>query len=116
MPTKATAPKLHGWISLTELAVDLGVSRQAVHQMADDSRLETLCWAGGDRPTWLITQKERDRLVQARTTGHDDNDEPGPGAGPCSVVGTGAGDHQPGSGGVPLRSAAPLAGAPATAG
>ena len=56
--SKESAPVLRGWISLQELADMLGVSRQAVHKMADEGRIRTLHRAGRTRPTWLLRETE----------------------------------------------------------
>jgi hypothetical protein len=87
VPTKETAPRLRGWVTLQELAQALGVSRQAVHQMTEDERLETLHRTGADRPVWLVTEDEQARLLreqeqarlarEARSTDHDNNSSTG---------------------------------------
>lgn len=83
MPTKDDALPLEGWISLIELARRLGISRQAVHQHADNGRISSLRYIRtADRPVWIVEEAEipdlRDRLAAARpgaasNTGHDDN-------------------------------------------
>jgi hypothetical protein len=61
MAAKKDAAKLPGWITLAELAERLGVSKQAVDQMAKEGRIATLCWAStgsGRRPLWLLREDE----------------------------------------------------------
>lgn len=58
MPNKATAPLLVGWLTLQQVADRLGVSRQAVHQAAEDEVFNTLCRTGGDRAVWLVAESE----------------------------------------------------------
>ncbi len=84
MPTKADAPPLKGWITLIELAERLRITRQAVHQHAENGRIQTLHRVGHERPVWVMRESEipelRRRLDQARpgpARYHSHDDEEG---------------------------------------
>lgn len=86
MPAKSDAPRLPGWSTLQEVADKMGVSRQAVHQAAEDGVFRTLHRIGGERPVWLVQDSEltpelrlgptpeREQILRAnRNTGHDND-------------------------------------------
>lgn len=65
MVTRKDAPVLPDWVSLADLSRMLGISKQAVHRMADLDRFETL-HRFGQRPDYVLSRAEAESLVTAK--------------------------------------------------
>jgi DNA-binding transcriptional regulator LsrR (DeoR family) len=75
-PSPADAPKLEGWITTTELAQRLGLSRQAVSRAAWRRTYASLSTVG-DKPVLVVSEEEARALEEryaARRAGVRDLD------------------------------------------
>jgi len=62
-----TVPQLTEWVTCTEAAHELGISRQSVNRMVQDGKFETLHALGGaERPLYVIRREEITKLAAAR--------------------------------------------------
>lgn len=60
-------PKLEGWLTITEVAAKLKVSRQACHKMLADGRFASAHQVGsGIKPIYIIASDEVEELRAAR--------------------------------------------------
>lgn len=67
MVQPADAPRLAGWVTPTEAAEALGVSRQTVNQMIQGGEFETLHVIGPDtRPQYVVRRDEVERIKATR--------------------------------------------------
>jgi len=58
-------PKLRSWLTVTEVAGILNVSRQAVHKMISEGSFSTVHYLGGiEKPIYVIS--ELDNLLQSK--------------------------------------------------
>lgn len=58
-------PKLRGWLTVTEVATVLNISRQAVHKMIADGSFSSVHYLGGsDKPIYVINAL--DNLLQSK--------------------------------------------------
>lgn len=63
------APHLSGWTTASEIAEDLGISRQTVNQMFWNGEFETLHRVGSDtrKPIFVVATEEYERVKETRT-------------------------------------------------
>lgn len=59
------APVLEGWITLTDAAELLGISKQAVHKMVTSHKITTLHKIGR-KPLYIMREAEITRLRELR--------------------------------------------------
>lgn len=59
------APRLREWMTCTEAADRLGISRQSVNRMVNMGEFETL-HALGERPIFVVKTEEVEELVRRR--------------------------------------------------
>ena len=66
--TPMQAPRLKGWMTATEIAIELGVSRQTVNQMLWDGEFKTLHRVGPDsaRPMYVVKTSEFEKIKATR--------------------------------------------------
>lgn len=58
-------PKLRGWLTVTEVAGVMNISRQAVHKMIADGAFTTVNYVGSaEKPIYLINSL--DKLLQPK--------------------------------------------------
>jgi hypothetical protein len=50
-------PQLEGWLTFTQAAAELGISRQRFYQLAEDGKLQTATRLG-ERPTYIVRTAE----------------------------------------------------------
>lgn len=63
------APRLTGWTTASEIAEELGISRQTVNQMFWNGEFKTLHRVGGDekKPMFVVKTSEFEKVKQTRT-------------------------------------------------
>ncbi len=63
-----TLPELEGWLTFTQAAVELGISRQRFYQLAEAGQLQT-AHRLGERPTYIVRTAEVRALKRQRSGG-----------------------------------------------
>ena len=63
--TPETAAPLKGWLTTTDAALRLGISRQMVNRMVHAGQFATLQTIG-DKPLFIVQVKEIDQMVAER--------------------------------------------------
>lgn len=66
METTVEVKHLEGWLTASEAASELAVSRQRVHQMMMDGTFKNVRFIGDGRPTYLLKATEVRILVGKR--------------------------------------------------
>lgn len=63
------APRLEGWTTASEIAEELGISRQTVNQMFHNDEFKTLHRVGSDtkKPMFVVSTKEYEKVKETRT-------------------------------------------------
>ena len=63
------APRLEGWTTASEIAEELGISRQTVNQMFHNDEFKSLHRVGSDtkKPMFVVSTKEFDKIKETRT-------------------------------------------------
>jgi hypothetical protein len=63
--------KLEGWLTVTEVASTLNISRQAVHKLMGDGVFKNVRYLGSeDKPVYIINKPEVERVLQSREGGN----------------------------------------------
>lgn len=63
-----TLPELEGWLTFTQAAMELGISRQRFYQLAEAGQLQT-AQRLGERPTYIVRTAEVRALKRQRSGG-----------------------------------------------
>lgn len=75
--TPSEAPRLPGWVTASEVAEELGISRQTVNQMFWAGEFESLHRVGADtrKPMFVVATEEYERIKATRTFPRSRNTE-----------------------------------------
>jgi predicted DNA-binding protein (UPF0251 family) len=64
--TAVEIPVLEGWLTASQAAEILGVTRQAVNQKIRAGLFKTAGVVGGDNPVYLIKEREVEKVADER--------------------------------------------------
>jgi hypothetical protein len=68
MPLPKNYPKLEGWLTVTETALQLKVSRQACHKMITEGVFKSVHTVGnGMKPIYVVTSDEVAHVKASRS-------------------------------------------------